>query len=113
MVNENYLLLDNQSTVNQIANPSMLKNIRKSSKPIKIHCNAGMSKTDLEGELGGMTVYHNPNGIANVLSLKLVADKTGSRTTAGIGTEFSRYITRMGWWSSSQASVDFTMLTCQ
>ncbi len=25
MVNENYLLLDNQSTVNQIANPSMLK----------------------------------------------------------------------------------------
>ena len=75
MVNENYLLLDNQSTVNQIANPSMLKNIRKSSKPIKIHCNAGMSKTDLEGELGGMTVYHNPNGIANVLSLKSVAEK--------------------------------------
>jgi hypothetical protein len=75
MVNENYLLLDNQSTVNQIANPSMLKNIRKSSKPIKIHCNAGMSKTDLEGELGGMTVYHNSNGIANVQSLKSVAEK--------------------------------------
>jgi hypothetical protein len=53
----------------------MLKNIRKSSKPIKIHCNAGMSKTDLKGELGGMTVYHNPNGIANVLSLKSVAEK--------------------------------------
>jgi hypothetical protein len=70
MGNENYLLLDNQSTVNQIANPSMLKNIRKSNKPIKIHCNAGMTKADLEGELGGMTVYHNPNGIANVLSLK-------------------------------------------
>ena len=35
MVNKNYLLLDNQSTVNQIANPSTLKNIRKSSKPIK------------------------------------------------------------------------------
>ncbi len=28
MVNENYLLLDNQSTVNHTANPSMLKNIR-------------------------------------------------------------------------------------
>jgi hypothetical protein len=75
MVNKNYLLLDNQSTVNQIANPNMLKNIRKSSKPIKIHCNAGMSKTELEGELGGMTMYHNPNGIANVLSLKLVVEK--------------------------------------
>jgi hypothetical protein len=56
MVNENFLLLDNQRTVNQIANPSMLRNIRKSSKPIKIHCNAGMSKTDLEGELGGINV---------------------------------------------------------
>ncbi len=69
------MLLVNQSTVNQITNPSMLKNIRKSSKPIKIHCNAGMSKTNLEGELGGMDVYHTPNGIANVLSLKLVAEK--------------------------------------
>jgi hypothetical protein len=53
----------------------MLKNIRKSSKPIKIHCNAGMSKTELEDEVGGMTVYHNPNGIANMLSLKSVAEK--------------------------------------
>jgi hypothetical protein len=34
-----------------------------------------MSKTDLEGDLGGMTVYHNPNDIANVLSLKSVAEK--------------------------------------
>lgn len=75
MMNENYLLLDNQSTVNQIVNPNMLKNIRKSSKPIKIHCNAGMTKTELEGELGEMTVYHNPDGIANVLSLKSVAEK--------------------------------------
>ena len=68
-------MLYNQSTVNQIANPSMLKNIRKSSKPIMIHCNAGTSKTDLKGELGGITVYHNPNGIANLLSLKSVAEK--------------------------------------
>jgi hypothetical protein len=75
MVNENHLLLYNQSTVNQIANPNMLENIRKSSKPIKIHCNAGISKTELEGELGGTTVYHNPNGIASVLSFKSVAEK--------------------------------------
>ena len=77
MVNKNCMLLANQSTVNQIANPSMLKNIRKSSKPIKIHCNAGMSNTNIKGELGEMAVYHTPNGIgiANVLSLKLVAEK--------------------------------------
>ena len=40
MVNENYLLLDNQSTVNQIANPSMLKNIRKSSPASQSRSNA-------------------------------------------------------------------------
>jgi hypothetical protein len=34
-----------------------------------------MTKTNLKGELGGMTVYHNPNGIAKVLSLKSVAEK--------------------------------------
>jgi hypothetical protein len=34
IMNKNYILLDNQSTVNQIANPKLLKNIRKASKPI-------------------------------------------------------------------------------
>ncbi len=89
-------MLDKQSTVNQIANSNMLKNISKSSKSIKIHCNAGMSKTDLEGVLGVMTVYHNLNGIANVLSLKLVAEKHRVTYNSGIGMECSRYISRMG-----------------
>ena len=40
-----------------------------------MHCNAGSTKTDLVGDLGGMTVHHNPNSIANVLSLKSVAAK--------------------------------------
>ena len=57
-------------TVNQIANPSLLANIRKAKNAITIHCNNGSSYTNLEGDLGGMTVYHNPYGIANVLSLK-------------------------------------------
>jgi hypothetical protein len=29
IVNKNYILLNNQSTVDQIANPKLLKNIRK------------------------------------------------------------------------------------
>ncbi len=52
VVNKNYLLLDNQSTVDQIAKPDLLTNIRKSQKPIVVHCNTGKTKTDLEGELG-------------------------------------------------------------
>ena len=73
--NKNYLLLDNQSTVNQVANPNLLKNIRKGERAITVHCNAGSTKTELVGELGNMTVYHNPNSIGNILLLKSVASK--------------------------------------
>ena len=69
-VNRSHVLLDNQSTVNQIANPSLLANTRKAKNPITVHCNNGSSYTNLEGDLGGMTMYHNPYGIANVLLLK-------------------------------------------
>jgi hypothetical protein len=75
LVNKNYLLLDNQSTVDQIANPDLLINTRKSQKPIVVHCNVGKTKTDLEGKLGDMTVHHNPKSIANVLSLHSVKQK--------------------------------------
>ncbi len=75
VLNKNYLLLDNQSTVDQIANPDLLTNIRKSQKQNVVHCNAGKTETDLKGELGDMPVHHNPMSIANVLSLHLVKQK--------------------------------------
>jgi hypothetical protein len=75
VVNKNYLLLDNQSMANQIANPDLLTNIRKSQKPMVVHCNVGKTKTDLKGKLGDMMVHHNPKSIANVLSLHLVKQK--------------------------------------
>ncbi len=75
MVNKNILLLDNQSTVNQVDSPSLLKNIWKLRKPITIHCYTEVAKTDLKGDLGGIGVHHNPNRIVNTLSLKFVAEK--------------------------------------
>jgi hypothetical protein len=51
IMNKNYILLNNQSTVNQIANPKLLKDIRKANIPITVHCNAGSTTTD-----GSMTV---------------------------------------------------------
>jgi hypothetical protein len=75
IVNKNYILLNNQSTVDQIANPKFLKNIRKANKPITVHCNAGSTVTNLEGELGSMTMRHNPHSIANVLSLHSIKQK--------------------------------------
>ena len=59
----------------EVANPDLLKNIRRGERAITVHCNAGSTKTELVGELGNMTVYHNPDSIANVLSLKSVALK--------------------------------------
>ncbi len=62
VVNRNYVLLNNQITVDQIVNPSLLSKIRKAKNPITVHCNNGSSYTNLEGNLGGMTVYHEPRG---------------------------------------------------
>lgn len=69
VVNRNWVLLDSQSTIDQISNPAMLTNIRKAKIPSKIHCNAGSTCSVLEGDFGNITVKHSPYGIANVLSL--------------------------------------------
>jgi hypothetical protein len=75
IVNKNFILLNNQSTINQIAIPKLLKNIRKVNKPITVICNAGSTSTDLKGELGSMTVKHNPYCIANILLLHSIKQR--------------------------------------
>ncbi len=98
MLNKKFLLLDNQSTVNQIANPNLLQNIWKLSKPITMHCNARVTKTHLKGELGGMTVHHNPNRIANMLSLKSAVQK--------------HRVTYNSWDCGSVFKGDYTLCMC-
>ena len=76
VVNRNFfVLLDNQSTVDQVANPGLLSNIRKSAKPITVHCNSGSTYTNMEGDLGTWTVKHNLISVANVLSLKSAKER--------------------------------------
>ncbi len=69
VVNNNWLLLDSQSMVDQVANPALLKNIRKAVSAVTVHCNAGSTSTDLEGDPGNVTVKHNPHSIANMVLL--------------------------------------------
>jgi hypothetical protein len=69
VVNKNWVLLDRQSTADQVANPGLLTNIRKAKNPVTIHCNAGSTYSALEGKVGNVTVKHDPYSIANVLSL--------------------------------------------
>ena len=69
VVDKNWVLLDSQSTINQVCNPAMLTNIRRAKSPSKIHCNAGSTCSMLEGNFGSITVKHSPYRIANMLSL--------------------------------------------
>jgi hypothetical protein len=62
VINRNWVLLNSQSTIDQVSNPAMLTNIRK-AKITRSTCSV------LEGNFGRITVKHSPYGIANVLLL--------------------------------------------
>jgi hypothetical protein len=74
-----WILLDIQSTVDVFHNEALLKRIRISKKGQHmdhIHCNAGVTSTNLVGDLLGYgTVWYHPNGTANILLLNKVKSK--------------------------------------
>ena len=66
---KSWILLDNQSTVNVFYNAGLLRNIREGEAHMDIHCNAGVTSTNMVGDLPGYgTVWYHPKGIANILS---------------------------------------------
>jgi hypothetical protein len=72
-----WILLDNQLTVNIFRNDELLENICRGDTFMDIHCNAGVTSTNLVGgDLPGYgEVWYNPNGIANILSLSRVKER--------------------------------------
>ena len=71
-----WVLLDNQSTIDVFVNRRLLRNIRQVNQYMYIHCTAGVTRTNLVGELPGYgTVWFHPDGIANILSLSRVKTK--------------------------------------
>ena len=76
VIDENWCLLDNQSTCNTLINEKYLSNIRYAldGKYLRFRCNAGVTQTKKICDLPGYfdLVCYNPKGIANILYLGLV-----------------------------------------
>ena len=76
IVSRNWVLLDNQSTVDVFQNKELLTNVRDSGRILNIHCNAGIATTSMVGHLPGYgEVWLYEEGIANILSLSRVKEK--------------------------------------
>eukprot|EP00957_Ditylum_brightwellii_P109597 8359298-Ditylum_brightwellii.AAC.1 len=70
IINKEWLLLNSQSTVNIVCNKELLTNIQRADSTLEIFNNAGLSTTDMIGDLPGFkTVWYQPDGIANIRSL--------------------------------------------
>jgi hypothetical protein len=88
-IDPNWILLDNQSTVDVFYNRRLLRNIREADSWMDIHCNAGITSTYLQGDLPGYgTVWFHKDGIANILSLSKTAAKHHVTYGSRNGNEF-------------------------
>jgi hypothetical protein len=86
---DSWILLDSQSTIDLFCNKRLLQNVRATEKTVRIHCNAGITTTNQQGELPGYgVVWYHPKGIANILSLARVKDRYPVTFNSRKGNEF-------------------------
>ena len=92
IINENWCLIDNQSTCNTFINKKYHSNIRDApnGQYICVHCNSGVTHTNKIGDILGYSdpVWYNPKGIANILSLGLVQTNHPVTYNSRYGNEF-------------------------
>jgi len=75
-IQETWILLDSQSTIDVFSNSDLLTKIHQTDTTLRIRCNAGMKTTNYQGYLSGYGwVWYYPDGIANILSLSRAKDR--------------------------------------
>ena len=71
-----WILLDNQSTVDIFCNSDLLMNVRRVKSNMSIETNGGVLSTNMKGYLKGYgDVWFHPKAIANILALSNVIKK--------------------------------------
>ena len=65
VLSKDWLLLDNQSTVDQFVNAQFLTNISTAEQPMTVYCNAGCMTTKQEEMFRKLMVWEYPDWIVN------------------------------------------------
>ena len=84
-LSRDWLLLHNQSTLDQIVNKEYLTDIHTVDKLIIVFCNAESTTTNKQGKFGKFTVWYILEGIANVIMLKIMTEHYRVTYDSGIG----------------------------
>ena len=72
MTSQDWLLLDNQSTVDWIANSSCFTKIHTIHSKVQEFCNAGSIIKNKCAKFGSLNIWYNLKIIANIISFKTI-----------------------------------------